>query len=90
MSIEDNKKAMPFDGTRLIQDVLAELGWSADAAVVADSVRRLDVGLPVEDEFSVVCAWLGRCQLLHKLDRAEGNKFFICSVIHQFHLCHQY
>lgn len=69
--IEDKKKAMPVDGARLIQDVLAELGWSADAAAVAEGVRRLDVGLPVEDEFSVVCAWLGKCQLLHKLDQQQ-------------------
>lgn len=63
--------AMPPDGARLIQDVLAELGWSADATAVADGVRRLDVGLPAEDEFSVVCAWLGKCSLLHKLDQQQ-------------------
>ena len=51
---------MPPDGARLIQDVLAELGWSADATDLAEGVRRLDVGLPAEDEFSVVCAWLGK------------------------------
>lgn len=71
MQIEDKKKTTPLDGARLIQDVLAELGWDADAATVADGVRRLDIGLPVEDEFSVVCAWLGKCQLLHKLDQQQ-------------------
>lgn len=70
MQMED-KKTMPVDGARLIQDVLTELGWDADAATVADGVRRLDIGLPVEDEFSVVCAWLGKCQLLHKLDQQQ-------------------
>jgi hypothetical protein len=30
-----------------------------------------DIGLPVEDEFSVACAWLGKCQLLHKLDQHQ-------------------
>lgn len=62
---------MPPDGARLIQDVLAELGWSADATELAEGVRRLDVGLPAEDEFSVVCAWLGKCSLLHKLDQQQ-------------------
>lgn len=71
MSIAGKTTAMPADGARLIQDVLAELGWSADALAVAESVRRLDIGLPVEDEFSVVCAWLGRCKLLHKLDQQQ-------------------
>ncbi|EPP9652457.1 hypothetical protein PSP82_005738 [Pseudomonas aeruginosa] len=63
--------AAPPDLPRLIQDVLAELGYNADAATVAERVRRLDIGLPVEDEFSVVCAWLGKCQLLHKLDQHQ-------------------
>jgi Holliday junction resolvase len=61
----------PPDTARLIQDVLAKLGWSADASAIAADVRRLDKGLPCEDEFSVVCAWLGRCQLLHKLDQQQ-------------------
>lgn len=61
----------PQDAPRLIQDVIAELGWSADATTVAEKVRRLDIGLPCEDEFSVICAWLGKCQLLHKLDQLQ-------------------
>lgn len=56
---------------RLIQSVLAELGWDADASQVARRVRRLDIGLPLEDEFSVVCGWLGKCRLLHKLDQQQ-------------------
>lgn len=69
--MKDKNESMPPDGARLIQDVLAELGWTADAAAVANGVRRLDIGLPVEDEFSVVCSWLGKCQLLHKLDQQQ-------------------
>ena len=65
------KKAIPLDLPRLIQDVMAELGYDADVAAVAERVRRLDIGLPAEDEFSVVCAWLGKCQLLHKLDQHQ-------------------
>ncbi|CAI8866549.1 hypothetical protein [Pseudomonas chlororaphis] len=63
--------AMPVDGARLIQDVLAELNWDADANAIAERVRRLDIGLPLEDEFSVVCAWLGKCELIHKLDQQQ-------------------
>ena len=44
----------PSDLPRLIQDVLAELGYEGDAVEVAKRVRRLDIGLPAEDEFSVV------------------------------------
>lgn len=61
----------PNDIERLIQDVLAELGFDADPAEVARRVRRLNYGLPAEDEFSVICAWLGRVSLLHKLDQQQ-------------------
>lgn len=72
MEIESKKTgAEPPDLPRLIQDVLAELGYNADASAVAEQVRRLDIGLPVEDEFSVLCVWLGKCQLLHKLDQHQ-------------------
>lgn len=72
VEIERKKKELaPPDLPRLIQDALAELGYDADPAAVAERVRRLDIGLPVEDEFSVVCAWLGKCQLLHKLDQHQ-------------------
>ncbi len=62
----------PDDIERLIQEVLTELGYSGDAAAVARKVKRLNLGLPAEDEFSVICAWLGRCRLVHKLDQAQA------------------
>ena len=68
---KDSTSASPTDGARLIQEVLAELGWDADVTAVANEVRRLDIGLPLEDEFAVVCAWLGKSQLLHKLDQLQ-------------------
>lgn len=68
---EQPPPTVPPDVARLIQNVLAELGWSADTAAIANAVQRLNIGLPAEDEFSVVCAWLGKCQLLHKLDQQQ-------------------
>ncbi|AZC00063.1 hypothetical protein DKE52_002750 [Acinetobacter pittii] len=68
---ESKRKKAPHDLPRLIQEVLAQLGYDLDSDTVAEQVRRLDIGLPVEDEFSVVCAWLGKCQLLHKLDQQQ-------------------
>ena len=62
----------PGDLDRLIHDVLSRLGFQADAAKVARQVKLLDLGLPAEDEFSVICAWLGRCRLIHKLDQAQS------------------
>lgn len=62
---------MPQDGARLIQDAIANLGWPADVSALVNEVHRLNIGLPCEDEFSTVCAWLGKCQLLHKLDQQQ-------------------
>lgn len=60
------------DGDRLIQEVLAELGWEADPKRIADDVRRLDFGLPTEDEFTAICIWLGKARLVHKLDQHQA------------------
>lgn len=59
------------DDDRLIYEVLSELGRNADAAAIAAKVRRLERGLPAEDEFTAICAWLGRTELIHKLDQQQ-------------------
>lgn len=87
--MQTKKEAAPADLPRLIQDVLAELGYDADAAAVAERVQRLDIGLPAEDEFSVVCAWLGKCQILHKLDQhqvpiASKQEFQVPDLVAKF------
>ena len=60
------------DNDRLIQEVLIELGSKADAKVVAEKVRQLNLGLPAEDEFTAVCSWLGKASLIHKLDQQQA------------------
>lgn len=62
---------MPDDLSRLVHEALEAVGWDAAAEDVAKQVRRLDLGLPAEDEFSVVCSWLGKCELIHKLDQHQ-------------------
>lgn len=61
----------PEDAERLVQEALTQLGWEADPKRIAARVWRLNLGLPREDEFSVVCTWLGRCDLVHKLDQKQ-------------------
>src|SRR5512139_1178953 len=61
----------PDDLARLIREVLANLGVDADPTRIAAHVRRLDRGLPAEDEFAAICAWLGKCRLLHRLDQRQ-------------------
>jgi Holliday junction resolvase len=62
----------PEDLDRLIQEALVQLGAEADAAALARKVAQLNLGLPAEDEVSVICAWLGRCRLVHKLDQLQA------------------
>lgn len=64
-------KDKPSDLERLIHEALEQLGWKADAASIADRVHRLNIGLPLEDEFSIICGWLGQCNLVHKLDQQQ-------------------
>jgi Holliday junction resolvase len=60
------------DSDRLIQEVLSELGWDDDPKKIAEYVRRLDRGLPAEDEFIAICSWLGKTHLIHKLDQQQA------------------
>lgn len=52
----------------LLFEAAERMGWS-NAAEVAEFARRLDRGLPAEDELAVIFHWLGRCKLVHKLDQ---------------------
>ncbi|WP_322864804.1 hypothetical protein U5922_000560 (plasmid) [Aquicoccus sp. G2-2] len=63
---------MADDDDRLIQEVLAEFGRDADPKAIADRVKRLDLGLPIKDEFIAVCSWLGKTRLIHKLDQHQA------------------
>lgn len=56
---------------RLIHESLEQRGWKADAHEIAKKVKRLNYGLPLDDEFSVLCGWLGGCKLIHKLDQQQ-------------------
>lgn len=56
----------------LVYEAIQRLGRDADAEQVADAVKRLELGLPAEDEFSVLLCWLGRCRLVHKLDQQQA------------------
>lgn len=80
----------PEDVARLIQEILSELGHAADSKAVAARVRALDRGLPAEDEFSVICSWLGQTRLIHKLDQlqapaASRGAFQVPDLLAAFH-----
>ncbi len=62
----------PPDLPYLLHEALSQLGWNCSAELLASRVNRLHIGLPCEDEFVVVCSWLGRCVLVHKLDQTQS------------------
>jgi Holliday junction resolvase len=62
----------PPDLAHLLHEALSTLGWSHDPQRLAQQLTQLNRGLPREDEFAVVCTWLGRCKLIHKLDQIQA------------------
>lgn len=62
---------IPHDLERLIHESLEQIGWNADPKEIASRIKRLNIGLPLEDEFSIICGWLGKCLLVHKLDQQQ-------------------
>src|SRR5262245_32471512 len=62
----------PFDF--LLAEAVRQLAPGASARDIVNRVRRLQIGLPAEDEFSVLLTWLGRCRLVHKLDQLQSPR----------------
>ena len=62
----------PSDIAHLLHEALSQLGWSHDPQSLAQQLVQLNRGLPREDEFAVVCTWLGKCSLVHKLDQIQA------------------
>lgn len=62
-----------MDRSRVLHEALEQCGWENPEEVI-QRVKRLDLGLPAEDEFAVICSWLGKCSLVHKLDQQQVPK----------------
>lgn len=59
-----NNSPKPLEVTaELIHETLEQLGWQGDAHALAERVKRLDIGLPAEDEFSMLLR--RHCPLYH-------------------------
>ncbi|SHM63267.1 hypothetical protein [Phytopseudomonas punonensis] len=63
-------EVMLMDRSRVLHEALEQSGWENPEEVI-QRVKRLDLGLPAEDEFAVICSWLGKCSLVHKLDQQQ-------------------
>lgn len=62
-----------MDRSRVLHEALEQSGWKNPEEVI-QRVKRLELGLPAEDEFAVICSWLGKCSLVHKLDQQQIPK----------------
>jgi Holliday junction resolvase len=60
--------------SHVIYEALEQIAPGTDAQKLANRVQRLRVGLPAEDEFSIILSWLGRCRLVHKLDQLQSPR----------------
>lgn len=66
------KQPVIDQSARLAYEALQQLGKNVDANALAERIKRLDLGLPAEDEFSMLVSWLGQCRLIHKLDQFQA------------------
>lgn len=54
-----------------IYEACEQAGWSGEPAGLAAALRKLNYGLPVQDEFCLLISWLGRCRLIHGLSQQQ-------------------
>ncbi len=59
------------DSAYLVREAIARLGNNENPDKIAAEVRRLEIGLPLEDEFQVICQWFSQCNFIHKLDQND-------------------
>lgn len=65
------KKLDVNSSARLIYEAIQQLGWATDSDSLINRVKRLDLGIPAEDEISFILSWLGKCSIIHKLDQKQ-------------------
>lgn len=74
MTNNTESQFLPLDPTaRMIFEALEQMGWSIENPVqLTERIRRLEVGIPAEDEFALLISWMGKCELVHKLDQEQS------------------
>ncbi len=54
-----------------IYEACERTGWKGDPVTLANALKKLNYGLPVQDEFCLLMSWLGRCKLIHGLEQSQ-------------------
>jgi Holliday junction resolvase len=57
---------------RLIHEAIQQLGWTTDPESLITWIKRLELGIPAEDEIAFIFSWLGKCSIVHKLDQNQS------------------
>ena len=65
------KKLDVNSSARFIHEAIQQLGWSSDPESIVSRVKRLDLGIPAEDEIYFILSWLGKCSIIHKLEQKQ-------------------
>ena len=52
-------------------EALQTNGWRGDPEELATALRKINHGLPAQDEFCLLASWLGRCRLIHGLNQLQ-------------------
>lgn len=60
-----------FEKAILLHKAISMIGWAGKPEDIADKVKQLEYGLPVEDQFAALCVWMGKCSLIHKLEQEQ-------------------
>ena len=74
--MENNAKSqlVPTDpAARVVFEALEQIGWSVEnPKLLSERIKRLELGIPAEDEFAFLISWMGKCELVHKLDQEQS------------------
>jgi Holliday junction resolvase len=67
-------QSVPINPTaRIVFSALEQMGWSVEnPSLLVEHIKRLDIGIPAEDEFAVLISWMGKCELVHKLEQEQS------------------
>jgi Holliday junction resolvase len=54
-----------------LYEACEQTGWKGSPADLVAAIRKLDHGMPAQDEFCLLVSWLGRCKLIHGLGQQQ-------------------
>ena len=74
MTNNAKSQLVPIDPTaRVVFEALEQIGWSVENPnLLSERIKRLELGMPAEDEFAFLISWMGKCEIVHKLDQEQS------------------